>query len=403
MPRPDKETASPPLRLLNVVRTLDPSYGGPAEGCRQRGIGLINRGHHFEVACLDPTDAPYLADLPFAVTAFGGIGTYGYSRALIPWLKHRRDDFDAVFVSGIWEYSALAVWWALHDCRLPYFLFTHGMLDPWFAKVAPLKHLKKRLYWRLVGHRSARMAAAVLYTAAAEKQRAARGGFYPFTHRDMIIPYGVEGVPDHLRGVPMRSSKRRQLLFLGRLQRQKSCDLLIHSFADLAAEYDDCDLVMAGPDRSGWKRDLVAIAAARGIADRILWPGILVGDEKWRMLQSAWGVVIPSQFESFGIVVVEALSASQPVVVSDQVAICEEVVRYEAGYVCALTQESLRAALKNLISLSGVERDRLAAAARRCFADQFENSLHVRRLEELVYNHESARSEFRGAVGANFR
>jgi hypothetical protein len=48
-----------------------------------------------------------------------------------------------MIIKGIWGWHIFAVWLSLRGSRNPYFVFTHGILDPWFKRIHPLKHTKK--------------------------------------------------------------------------------------------------------------------------------------------------------------------------------------------------------------------------------------------------------------------
>ena len=48
-----------------------------------------------------------------------------------------------MIIHGTWQYHAFATWRALRGSAIPYFVYTHGMLGPWFKRTYPLKHLKK--------------------------------------------------------------------------------------------------------------------------------------------------------------------------------------------------------------------------------------------------------------------
>jgi hypothetical protein len=48
------------MKLLRVIGTLDPSYGGPVEVSRQINITLCKLGHRVEVVTLDGVDAPWI-------------------------------------------------------------------------------------------------------------------------------------------------------------------------------------------------------------------------------------------------------------------------------------------------------------------------------------------------------
>ncbi len=62
---------------------------------------------------------------------------YHYSPRFVPWLRAHRHEYDVVIVNGLWQYASFGVWRALHGTPTPYFVFTHGMLDPWFKRRYP--------------------------------------------------------------------------------------------------------------------------------------------------------------------------------------------------------------------------------------------------------------------------
>jgi hypothetical protein len=126
---------------------MDPRGGGPAEGVRQLCLAANRHGHQIEVASLDRPDAPWANErpecCPLHLLGPTHLGTYMYAPRLLPWLRANLPRFDAVIVNGLWQYHGLASWHALRHSGTPYFVFTHGMLDPWFRREYPLKHLKK--------------------------------------------------------------------------------------------------------------------------------------------------------------------------------------------------------------------------------------------------------------------
>ena len=76
------------------------------------------------------------------------------------------------------------------ELATPYFVFPHGMLDPWFKRTYPLKHLKKLLYWPWAEYRVLRDAAAVLFTSE-EERRLARESFWPYRCNEVVVNYGT--------------------------------------------------------------------------------------------------------------------------------------------------------------------------------------------------------------------
>ena len=123
----------------------------------------------------------------------GGSG-YGYSSNLTRWLREHGGHFDRVIVNGIWQYHSLAAWRRYAASSIPYYVFPHGMLDPWFKRTYPLKHLKKWLYWPWAEYRVLRDAAAVIFTSEEERLQA-RESFWLYRCRERVSPLGV-GTPD---------------------------------------------------------------------------------------------------------------------------------------------------------------------------------------------------------------
>src|SRR5947209_9978328 len=152
---------------------------------------MLSSGHQVEIASLDPPDAPYLNQSSLPVHGLGPARFgYSFSSRFIPWLRANRSRYDIVIVNGIWQFHSFGSWRALHNSSTPYALFTHGMLDPWFKKRYPLKHLKKWMYWPWADYRVLRDARVVLFTCE-EERRLARTSFWLYRCNEAIINYGT--------------------------------------------------------------------------------------------------------------------------------------------------------------------------------------------------------------------
>jgi glycosyltransferase involved in cell wall biosynthesis len=379
------------MRYLQVISTLDPAGGGPADGVARLAEASIRLGHEVEITTLDAPADPWGADLPCPVHRLGpsSLGTYCYSPNLGGWLRHNAQRFDAVVVNGLWQHLGLATRAALHHGDTPYFVFTHGMLDPWFKRQYPAKHLKKLLYWPWAEYRVLRDARAVLFTCD-EERLLARTTFGLYRANEAVSPYGSPGPAGDpkaqrdafLRAFPDLRGKRL-LLFLGRIHPKKGCDMLIEAFARLAPRHPDLHLVFAGPDPTDWKGELLARARARGITG-ITFTGMLGGDAKWGAYRAAEAFVLPSHQENFGIAVAESLASGVPVLISDKVNIWREIDAANAGFVADDSIEDTARLLRRWLGLDGVSRERMANNALRLFEARFHIDAAARRLVEVL-------------------
>lgn len=397
------------MNILNIIASVDPVGGGPLEGILRQDAACRSAGLHGsgELMTLDPPDSPFLIDFPMKVHAVGrrrsgsrlpwrwALERWGYSPGVVPWLKANLVRYDAVIVHGLWNYSSFAASRVLPNGSTPYFVFTHGMLDPWFRLTYPLKHLAKQVFWLFGEGRLISGARSVLFTCE-EERRKARGQFWghaPFV--ETVVAFGASAPPPHtqaleaaFRGGAPGLKERPYLLYLSRIHRKKGCDMLIEAFARLAEDYPSIDLVMAGPDQTGWRPELEALAKQRGVALRIHWTGPLYDSAKWGALYGANAFVLPSHQENFGIAVAEALGCGTPVLISDQIDIWREIEAAGAGLVAPDTVDGTEAMLRQWLAMAGPEKARAARAAKTLFSRQFDVAITgpalIENLEALV-------------------
>lgn len=376
------------MRILHIIATLNPSAGGPAQSVRTL-LTYGPLGYDAEVVTLDAPDAPYLQDIGFRVHPLGPVNTtYAYSSKLVPWLKANRHRFDGVVVNGLWNHLSFACWSALRG-HVPYMVFTHGMLDPYFKRRYPLKHLKKAIYWYLAEYRVLRDAFRVLFTTRME-QTLAEQSFALHSWKPYVVPYGTSGPPAgesecrtaFREAVPEMQGKRF-LLYLGRIHPKKGCDMLIDAFAQKAALDPDLHLLMAGPDEIGWKATLEEAAKRGGVSDRVHWPGIITGNAKWGSFYESEAFILPSHQENFGIAVAESLSCQRPVLLSDQVNIAPEIADFGAGLMEPDTPQGTLDLIERWIRLSPEEKDQMRAKSQHMFRTRYDMRGNARMIISL--------------------
>lgn len=367
------------MKILHVISSADPRFGGPIEGIQQIARVQQARNHRIEIASTDDPANEIFKSFPLKVHALGpGRTHYRYAPRLLLWLRKHARDYDAVIANGLWQYSTYAVWRALHDSATPYFLFTHGMLDPWFKHTYPLKHAKKWLFWPWADYRALRDASAVFFTCE-EERRLARQSFWLYRCNEVVVNYGTSGPTGEsalqktrfLQHYPALQGKRL-FLFLSRIHEKKGCDLLIDAFAAVAQRDPRLHLVMAGPDQTGWQKTLSARATRLGITDRITWTGMLSGDMKWGAYRAAEAFVLPSHQENFGIVVAEALACALPVLISNKVNIWREIEADHAGLIADDTLAGATSLFERWLALEPNAHQQMRDNALACFSKRFE-------------------------------
>ena len=391
------------MKILHIISGANPEGGGPIEGILSQAIVWHKMGHKREIVSLDRPHDPWVVACPVKVHALGIRSPfyqrlhsllpwlrYGYTPHLVPWLRQHADEYDAVIINGLWNYTTLAALRALRGGPVPYFVFTHGQIDPWFRKTYPIKHIFKQIFWWFVEGPLMHGACSVLYTTEEEKILA-RNAFWPYQVRESVVSYGtVDVVGDTEAQIAAFRShmpaldRRRFLLFLGRIHPKKGCDILIRAFARVACVHSDTDLVIAGPDQIGWRRELERIAHEEGIAARIHWPGMLRDDVKWGAYRAADAFVLPSHSENFGIVVAEALACNLPVLITDKINIWREVAAGGGGLVAHDEVDDFTRVVRRFLEMSKEDKEQMAARARDVFAKHFDINANAANMLDIL-------------------
>jgi glycosyltransferase involved in cell wall biosynthesis len=379
------------MKILHVIASMNPETGGPFEVVMVSASALKEQGDVHEIVTLDSPLDPWTKTIPVPIHAMGIRNPrylkwrrklpwlrYGYTPYFVPWLKENAKFYDAIVVHGLWNYAALGAWRALAKSQTPYFVYPHGMLDPYFNKVHPLKAVAKQFLWWFSEGRLIANARNVFFTTE-EERRLAHHSFWPFKSRDRVVTCDMRDVPANgdvqiaaFRAALPQLDGRRIILFLSRIHPKKGCDVLIEAFAKaVATRGHELDLVMAGPDSVGWVRKLRDMAAGLGVADRIHWPGMLQGDQKWGAFRAAEAFVLPSHQENFGMVIAEAMACGKPVLTTDKVNTWREVQDSGAGLIGNDDLDGITRLLEQFLDLSFDEKQAMGQRARLGFVEKF--------------------------------
>ncbi|HEV2887693.1 MAG TPA: glycosyltransferase family 4 protein, partial [Jatrophihabitans sp.] len=159
-------------------------------------------------------------------------------------------------------------------------------------------------------------------------------------------------------------SGRPLLVFAGRLVHEKGLQELIKALPLLRQELPGVRLVVAGAGQQ--LADQQDRAARYRVEDLIDWAGFLGAAELAGLLAAADLVVVPSLYEPFGMVALEAQLAGTPVAVSDTGGLAELVEAGRTGLRFAPeSPAAIAAAVRDVVGDPAAARRRAALAQRR--------------------------------------
>jgi glycosyltransferase involved in cell wall biosynthesis len=275
-------------------------YGGTPRAAFELARALAARGHELRVLTTGPqTETKTVHGVRILYYRNLSNGIAFKHRLFLP-LGFRpglRQELRGCDVLHIHEFRSTLSVPAVRIARrmnIPYVLSPHGGLQHLGKKAA------KTIFDVMWGRSILENAAAVTVLTDKEKQEAVHFGARE--SRVLPLPNVIDAAA--YADLPGRTSSRKTILFLGRLNRIKGIDVLLKAFEGL----QDVKLVLAGPD-DGEGTNIPSSA-------NILRTGFLDHGAKLQALVNSDVVVLPSRSEASPVVLYEALLCLRPTVVS---------------------------------------------------------------------------------------
>ena len=98
------------LKILRIITSLNPKFGGPATGIIESSKDLILKGHNVTILTLDKDTKNSFNINKIKIINFKNyIGeNYKFSFNFFYWLLRKHRIYDHVIVHGIWQFPSLA-------------------------------------------------------------------------------------------------------------------------------------------------------------------------------------------------------------------------------------------------------------------------------------------------------
>lgn len=368
------------IRVVHTLASLKRSSGGTSRSvpvlCESLGalgldVTLLSQDARWPAdSDIIPDPASVRTELVRSVNIPRMRASYspGFSRRLAQLCA----DADILHDHGLWlptNHAAARV--AL--CRgVPLVVSPRGMLDAWSLKY---RSWKKRLAWRAYQRADVEVARAFCATSP---QEAAGLHSLGLSQPIAVIPNGVDLPP--LSKVSGLGQRVRSAVFLSRLHPKKGLLDLVRAWA--AARPAGWNLVIAGPDEGGHRREVEAAVRDAGLVQDVQFVGSVEGLEKRRLLMGADLFVLPTLSENFGMVVAEALACAVPVLTT-RGAPWEDLVTHKCGWWVDTGAEPFEAALRAAVALPDQERAAMGLRGRALVEDKYAWPAIASSLKEL--------------------
>jgi glycosyltransferase involved in cell wall biosynthesis len=202
-----------------------------------------------------------------------------------------------------------------------------------------------------------------------------------------VVPNGIDWVSP---AVPERRTSRDRpfrVLFVGTLNRQKGALVLISAIPYVRKVRQDVEFILAGP---WWnaedQREAESFIARTGIADGVSFPGLVEGEAKREIFESADLFVFPAiQQEGQPLVVIEAMAAGLPILFTDRGCLRETVIDHEQGLEIKIGDaEDLSEKIVWMLD-HPEEMGRMGANSRRRYEERYTASRFIQNMIEVFH------------------
>ena len=208
-------------------------------------------------------------------------------------------------------------------------------------------------------------------------------------NRDLlaVVPHGLADKSVGIMPRPLSSTV--EVLFVGRLEKRKGIDVLLACAPSLCDAFPDVRFVIVGddtiPGENGvpYRREFEQSVAGQCLADRIVFTGAIDEAELWQRYADCDIFVAPSRFESFGLILVEAMMFGKPVIGGNTGGMREIVENGANGYLVPPGDvEALSNAIADLAK-SAERRRRFGERSRKIFEEKFSKSRMVKEVQSF--------------------
>lgn len=381
-----------PLRILIAADTYPPDINGAAVFSSRLAKHMAARGHQVHVAAAATGPGPDAVEHRQEATVHRfrsfKAPTHEYYRLCLPWLVEpamrrlvQEIQPDVVHVQCHYMIGKAAIL-AAEAARVRTVATNHFMpenLDPFLPFPRWFKRVVAKNSWRDMRRLMGKASVVTTPTPLAAETMRAKGGF------EHVLPLSNGIDVDYYRpqqGEQVPQRKNPTVLFVGRLATEKNVDVLIEAVAKTDPQLQ----ITAEIVGDGEQRDVLREQAQRlGVADRVIFRGYLEEPALREAYMAADVFCQPGTAELQSLVSLEAMSAGNPVLLADALALPHLVAEGGNGYLFEpFNSDELAQKLQQIFSLSAQQRARMGQLSRQK-ADQHAIDKTMAAYESLYY------------------
>lgn len=358
------------MKILHSISSLSLNSGGPTHSVFYTVKGLRAQGLETDILTYLPnsgdkliSEEDFIITLPKGKTSFAFSSDYKYYME-----KHSYDIYHA---QGIWQYPTYITDKIAHKNKKPYIITPRGMLYPQALNVSKWK---KHFFLKLFLLNDLNKAVAVHATCMEEMQHLRNLGVKP--------PIAVIPNPVNISETTSISKPDKfRLGYLGRVHTRKNIERLLYVWDKLNLDKMDAELVIIG-DGDKQYMDFLKSEQTRLGLEKVIFTGFLSGEAKEKVLNSLSYLVVPSDFENFGMIIPEALIKGIPVIASKGTP-WEELNTHHCGWWVDNDVDTLAATIETAVNTPENKRQEIGGNGRKLVMENYSVEVVTKKMLRL--------------------
>tara|TARA_B110000503_G_scaffold143581_1_gene246015 strand:+ start:7440 stop:8615 length:1176 start_codon:yes stop_codon:yes gene_type:complete len=335
------------LKILIIADSISSNTGGGKVGILGVCRALMSYGNDVTLATSGVDEEYILSNNNSINVTIDGVNTFYFkpqvnlfgtrvSLSFIYYLFKNTISYDLVLTHSLYKvHSSFAAFMARKQ-SIPYVIRPHGSLDSFL--INRKRRLLKKLFIYLFEKKNFKYASAIQFSCLLEEEKASK--FISYWKKSIIVPEGIE--QNKASNVPNTNNNKLKflkdknifkILFLGRFHEKKGIELLLNAFSQATQKNIALHLVLAGTGDIEYVEKIKKLIEELNISHRCTITGYLSDTDKSRVMKLSNIFILTSYGENFGLAVVEAMSFSLPVLVSNNVGISDSINSAKAGKV----------------------------------------------------------------------
>ena len=380
------------MRIIEACVRYPPAKGGAETHVHALATRLKARGHDVTVYTSNLNTEFPMAKLDLPYDQVDGVPVRRFSARSLPGGAHwvympsmkamYKDRADIIHAHSYGYHQTHIAAKAAAKLGVP-FVYTPHYHPPYSTTGGAARKGLRAFYDRALGGKPFKAASLVIAVSSPELEW--MRPLIPPSTRTVVIPNGIELKRFEGGGDGRGFREKHQLygpvlLYTGRLAVNKRLDSVIKLMPDLLKEFPDLTFVAVGEDH-GMGKEWQELSARLGVEKHVRFLGHVSASDLVEAYRACDAYVLPSDYEAFGIVLLEAMACGKPCVATKVGGVSDIVADRKTGLLVPYGDAgALRSAILSLLGDSALRRE-LGAAARASVGERFDWDSVVSRTE----------------------